>query len=165
MDLYNMRDQMDQIVARCSKKHNGGESYFTELDDQIKNNKDLLVSFIQHVAYGEEKANIVLSGEIGIKCMQIIKRDPSAFRGIRWIFLNGGLRNDEQILFAITKGVYEFSGMEFAFIDDSFYSGKTYRAVKKYIEERGGKLNYAWVFYDGCQTKYEYIRSLYRYYK
>lgn len=55
--------------------------------------------------------------------------------------------------------------LQLFFFDDSYYSGKTSKAVREYIQKYGGTIVKNYVFYDGCIEKNDDVESLYRYYE
>ena len=97
-----------------------------------------------------------MSGEIGVVYSKLYSHDD-----IHLFLLPGGLRHDKEIPYDIGR-IYE--GMEFIIVDDSYYSGKTLNAVKKYMESTGAKIIANYVFYDGSRENKDNVRSIYRYY-
>ena len=77
--------------------------------------------------------------------------------------LPGGLRNGTDI-----SNLQDFSlnGKQVIFLDDSFYSGKTFRTVYRFAINNMCRIKAAYVFYDGSKEKDILINvhSLYRYY-
>ena len=80
------------------------------------------------------------------------------------INVNGGLRTGFSIDNLDYLSEY-IRNNKFVFLDDSYYSGKTQRAVKNEIERLGGKLVNTFVIYDGSVNKSDDVKSLYRYYQ
>lgn len=155
-----MKHMMQVIVDRCLEKHGGGENYFDELDGMIKDNSQLMASFIKYIVQKEHCSNIIVSGEIGQKFrkLQKIKLIPPA---INIICVNGGLRKGQEIN---NSTLQNFEDHEYVFVDDSFYSGKTATKISDAVLGNGGKIIKTYVFYDGCPIKHNDIESLYRYY-
>lgn len=143
-------------VEKCLKTHVGGESYFTELDAEIKADKDLMKIYLHHIVIETKTTNFVMSGEIGKYYADLFSTGD-----INLFLLPGGLRHGKEIPYDIGR-IYE--GMEFVFVDDSYYSGKTLNAVKKYMESTGAKIIANYVFYDGSRENKDNVRSIYRYY-
>ena len=141
--LDYLKQKMIPIVNQCLKIHGGGESYFDELDGLIKNDIELMVTYLKYAVEKEKIENIVVSGEIGlILCM------------------NGGLRKGK-----VGTNIPCYQSFKAIFFDDSYYSGKTAMAVRDYIHKCGGTIVKNYVFYDGCLKKHDDVDSLYRYYK
>lgn len=164
MNILEMKDRVAEIVQKCSEIHTGGESYFTELDSRIKSDDELLLSMIKYVASQKEADAIVLSGEIGIRYVQLQRKYPKELSHIHWIIVNGGLRKGAKVAQTFSKGAIGITNSNFVFLDDSFYSGKTARTVKQYIESNGGSVVKCYCFYDGSFEKFIDVISLYRYY-
>ena len=158
---------MKPIVIECLTKHIGGENYFNELDGMIKNNEILLVLFLMYAVQDSGVYNVILSGEIGIKYIQLqLKNKIPDY--INLMAVNGGLRRGNDVVGGIASKCSlipdDFDDDIVIFIDDSFYSGKTANKVKEFINSRAGEVVRTYVFYDGCKVKHEDVMSLYRYY-
>ena len=79
-------------------------------------------------------------------------------------YINGSLRKGKPIQYSNWK-LDSYKNQPFIFVDDSYYSGKTLRIVRTYIEEvLGGYLQDSYVFYDGSEDNLDDVKSLYRYY-
>ena len=163
LTLNEMKHQMSQIVQKCIDSHGGGEEYFNELDDLIKNDEDFLMSYLTHISQSSVK-NIIVSGGIGYK-IAVLKHKYNWFlEGYNIEYVNGSLRKGLPIQYSNWK-LDSYKNQPFIFVDDSYYSGKTLRIVKTYIEEvLGGYLQDSYVFYDGSEDNLDDVVSLYRYY-
>ena len=163
LTLNEMKHQMSQIVQKCIDSHGGGEEYFNELDDLIKNDEDFLMSYLTHISQSSVK-NIIVSGGIGYK-IAVLKHKYSWFlEGYNIEYVNGSLRKGLPIQYSNWK-LDSYKNQPFIFVDDSYYSGKTLRIVRTYIEEvLGGYLQDSYVFYDGSEDNLDDVVSLYRYY-
>lgn len=143
-------------VNELLEKYIGGQIFFTELDKAVKFDPEILDQLIQKaVTETEGHALIVASGEIGLALHNYeLKVD---------LLVPGGLRFEpDRINLSPFKN--RIKGSRIAFIDDSYFSGKTVEVVKREIERLGGLWQGAWVAYDGARHKDENVRSLYRYY-
>lgn len=154
--VVSLEPQMIEKVQKCLETHVGGEAYFNELDAAIKSDENLLRSFINRIIEETNCHNFVISGEIGTIYSKLYSHDD-----IHLLLLPGGLRHDKEIPCNIGI-IYEEMG--FVFVDDSYYSGKTLNAVKKYIESTGAKIIANYVFYDGSRENKDNVKSIYRYY-
>lgn len=154
--MARLESIMMEKVEKCLKTHVGGESYFTELDAEIKADKDLMKIYLHHIVIETKTTNFVMSGEIG-KCYA----DLFSTGDINLFILPGGLRHGKELPHDVER-IYE--GVEFVFVDDSYYSGKTLNTVKKYIESTGAKIIANYVFYDGSRENKDNVKSIYRYY-
>ncbi|HAU86046.1 MAG TPA: hypothetical protein DCW90_11290 [Lachnospiraceae bacterium] len=158
-----IKKRMSQIVQKCIDSHNGGEDYFNELDGLIKNDEDFLMSYLTYISQSNVK-NIIVSGEIGFKIAELREKYPWFLKDCNIEYVNGSLRKGNPIQYSNWK-LDSYKNQPFIFIDDSYYSGKTFRIVKTYIEEvLGGELEASYVFYDGSEDNLDDVKSLYRYY-
>lgn len=163
LTLNEMKHQMSQIVQKCIDSHGGGEEYFNELDDLIKNDEDFLMSYLIHISQSCVK-NIIVSGGIGYKIASLKHKYNWFLDGYNIEYVNGSLRKGLPIQYSNWK-LDSYKNQPFIFVDDSYYSGKTLRIVKTYIEEvLGGYLHSSYVFYDGSEDNLDDVKSLYRYY-
>lgn len=154
---------MSQIVQKCIDLHSGGEEYFNELDDLIKNDEDFLMSYLTHISQSSVK-NIIVSGVIGYKIALLRYKYSWFLEGYNIEYVNGSLRKGLPIQYSNWK-LDSYKNQPFIFVDDSYYSGKTLRIVRTYIEEvLGGYLQDSYVFYDGSEDNLDDVVSLYRYY-
>lgn len=156
-----LKQKMIPIVNHCLERHGGGESYFDELDGLIKKDIELMLSFIHYAVETENIHNVVVSGEIGLILSKLISKKSIPI-DVNLILLNGGLRKGHKPVGVNLPCCKSFKAFLF---DDSYYSGKTVRAVREYIQEYGGTIVKNYVFYDGCREKHDDVVSLYRYYK
>lgn len=162
MNIEMMRKTVKEYAADCSKVYEGGEEYFNEIDKKIKGNKDLLLSYIQIAVDQTGCKNIILSGGMFEAVCNAIKDG----RKTEWNLykISGNLRSYKCSFKCPPDFAFLYRDKDFVFVDDSFYSGKTYEQVKSFIESADGRLIAEYVFYDGSKDKRENIHSLYRYY-
>lgn len=152
---------MTPIVNQCLEKHGGGESYFDELDSLIKSDIELMITYLKYAIERENVHHVVVSGEIGLILSKFINKKIFLIN-INLICVNGGLRKGKE---PVGTNLPLCESFKTIFFDDSYYSGKTARVVREYIQGYGGHIMKNYVFYDGCQDKREDVVSLYRYYK
>ena len=157
--LDYLKQKMIPIVNQCLKIHGGGESYFDELDGLIKNDIELMVTYLKYAVEKEKIENIVVSGEIGLILSKLISKKIIPM-DVNLICMNGGLRKGK-----VGTNIPCYQSFKAIFFDDSYYSGKTAMAVRDYIHKCGGTIVKNYVFYDGCLKKHDDVDSLYRYYK
>lgn len=158
-----MKAEMKRIVQKCIELHGGGEEYFNELDDLIKNDEDFLISYLIHISQSSVK-NIIISGGLGYKIASLKHKYSWFLEGYNIEYVNGSLRKGLPIQYSNWK-LDSYKNQPFIFVDDSYYSGKTLRIVRTYIEEvLGGYLQDSYVFYDGSEDNLDDVKSLYRYY-
>ena len=145
VDKNDLKYMMEPIVNECLRKYEGGEGYFNELDKMIKDNETLLVLFLLYAVQDSLIYNVILSGGIGLRYMQ--------------------LQLQNKIPNYINEVIPEsLSDKPIIFIDDSYYSGKTAKKVDEFLHSRGTFIFKTYVFYDGCKDKCVDVESLYRYY-
>lgn len=159
--LVYLKQKMIPIVNQCLEKHGGGESYFDELDSLIKSDIELMISYLKYAVEKENIRYVVVSGEIGLILSKLISKKifPT---DINLIWVSGGLRKGEK---AYGHNIPLCEPFKAIFFDDSYYSGKTARAVGNYIQTFGGSIIKSYVFYDGCVEEHDNVVGLYRYYK
>ena len=167
VDKKDLKYMMEPIVNECLRKHEGGEGYFNELDRMIKDNETLLVLFLLYAVQNSGIHNVILSGGIGLRYMQLQLQNKIP-NYINLMVVNGGLRKDNEITGGIMSGCEvipeNLYGASIIFIDDSFYSGKTANKIEDFLRSRGSFISKTYVFYDGCRDKCVDVESLYRYY-
>lgn len=159
--INKQTEAINNIVKECLEEHEGGEVFFDNLDEKIRE-KGIIDTLIKFVSEKEMvlpynlPQNIVVSGKFG-------RTFSSLYTPILPIIVfNGGLRKGEKID-SILEGI-DVKGERFIFIDDSFYSGKTRDVIKEELERNGATLEQTYVVYDGSLEKDENVHSLYRYY-
>ena len=159
MTLEDMQNKVQKYAAECEKNYIGGEIYFNELDRLIKFDTELLSGFVLYAIQTEKIRKIACTGEIGnliLKC----KDNDLLPNDLEIVVFNGGLRNDNKVV----KLINAKTNGNYIFVDDSLYSGKTLRAIKKYLNRHGAEIQNCYVFYDGSLKKYSNVHSLFRYY-
>lgn len=160
--LCEMREKMVSIVEKCLQKHGGGESYFDELDAMVKNDAELMASYIDYIINKENIHSIIVSGEIGHKIREL-QLNGLINQYFNLVTVNGGLRKWWRCVEDID--ISDIICRKFIFLDDSFYSGKTATKVKHAVLNNGGEIVKTYVFYDGSPIRHDDVVSLYRYYK
>lgn len=143
------------IVGKFLDTFGGGKEFFDAIDHHIKHDRTILQElYDMPIINAFYDARIIMSGEIAIAAHNFGFRVD--------VIVNGGLRNGAPIIdlssFVKPKDV-------FIFIDDSYYSGKTFHAVSQEVERCGGKVFAAVVAYDGCPYRIDKLYSLYSYYQ
>lgn len=175
----NPEDKLRNIVERLLDTKKGGEHFFDALDDAIKNpeNEDITLALFNKIYQKYDKYrddfNIVVSGSFGRRIIQMMK-ESKLYCGGTFVLFSGSITSHQNKMGLITKNKdvkVEFQndsigeGKEFIFIDDSYYSGTTYKLIKKFIEERKSTIKECYVIYDGNDTPEKTRHSLYSYYQ
>lgn len=148
--------QIDNIVKEMIEKHEGGEKFFEHLDKAVQQ-EPILDQLLNMIGENTSMLHpIVLSGGFGRYFHNTMKTE------IPLLVVNGGLRKGEPVDDLSYLGL---TGVEFIFIDDSFYSGKTRDAINQELEKHGAKIVQTFVIYDGSLEKDDTVHSLYRYHR
>lgn len=150
-------EKMEAIVKECLSKYVGGNKYFHEMDERIKYDPEILQAMLDGV-YG---ANfLVLSGQFGRQMVDYIRA-----KNLQWnyILLVGSPRKYESTkILDMRMYNHDLHGI---FLDDTYFSGRTFFYCKGYVEAKFGISVYrALVAYDGSRHRDSSVSSLYRYY-
>lgn len=158
----NNSNKLFSIVNELLEQYVRGEIFFDKLDAAVKFDIDILNDCYKMACnlcivrgFDMSKTKFIASGENGL-CLHNFGLEVD-------IITKGGLRKDPLNL-NLSPFASKIAGFDFIFIDDSYFSGKTYFAIKKEIERLGGRVSYACVVYDGSHEKLPFVHSLYRYY-
>ena len=152
-----MKNILPSLVKKLIEKHGGGKPFFDELDMSLACTpyfRELNNLFIDYEVY---KLNIICSGGFG-HAYQAYMKDQFADLVI---CLPGGLREAKEL--CVDEYSYLFFDKKFIFVDDSLYSGNTYRVIQNAVRNAGGDVTRAFVIYDGSPDYNEDVISLYRY--
>lgn len=156
-----MENKMFQKVNELLEKYIGGQIFFSELDNAVKFDEEILTQLLTKAnaiksAYPNPQDILTIaSGEIGLSLHNL---------GIPVDFLvKGGLRHNPNDI-NLKPFADKIKNKSFIFINDSYFSGKTLQVVKEEIERLGGKVIFSMVAYDGSRVKDNFVYSLYRYY-
>ncbi|NCU32232.1 MAG: hypothetical protein EOM23_04715 [Candidatus Moranbacteria bacterium] len=150
---------MKKIVKECLDKYVGGNKYFHELDELIKYDDEILQEILNNVY--SLKAVLILSGTFGKQMVNYIKKTSQ--NDFDYILLVGSPRKMEKVIIQETKLQNNYTTG--VFLDDTFFSGRTFFYSKGYVEsEFDIFVSSAFVAYDGNKHKIDYLNSLYRYY-
>ena len=144
-------------VNKLLEEYIGGQIFFTELDKAVKFDRDILEQLLAYAHSQTTGMNplTIASGEIGLALHNFgIDVD---------ILVPGGLRHDpSKINLEPFRNILD--GRTVAFIDDSYFSGRTLTVIEEEVRKYGGILRYAFVAYDGSKEANSKVCSLYRYY-
>lgn len=151
-------NKIDFIVKEMIEKHVGGETFFDNLDDEIRKNINIIDELIDMIPDFKNK-NIIVSGSFGRVFFDYIKLISLYPNRIVWV--NGGLRKGKSIQIDFSN----HKNREFIFIDDSFYSGKTRDIIDCELYKYSSYISSTYVAYDGSKNKDDTVNSLYRYYE
>jgi len=152
--------KMFSIVEECLQKYVGGNTYFDELDDKIKYDPEILQELLDELRPGRV---LILNGSFGFNMVHHIMEQKKAYP---YILLTGSPRKNEEVdIYAMNMYGGKRDYPSAVFIDDTYFSGRTYYYCKGFIEAKFNlKVNTALVAYDGSRHKANNVVSLYRYY-
>jgi hypothetical protein len=171
-------EKLNNIVEDILNQVGGGEEFFDRIDGAIQDPKNLDITlslfnkiYEKHNPYKDD-FNIVVSGSYGRKILELVKQRKIKCGGT-FILMNGSITSHQNKMGLITKNKevkIEFqdnhigNGKEFIFVDDSYYSGTTYKLIKRFLEDRGSTIKEVYVIYDGNDKPEDNRFSLYSYY-
>ena len=170
--------KLENIVEDILQQEGGGEHFFNKLDDAIKdpNNLDITLALFNKIYENhnphQNDFNLVVSGSYGKKILELVNQDKIKCGGT-FILMTGSITSHQNKMGLITKNKdvkIQFQdnhiggGKDFIFVDDSYYSGTTYKLIKKFFEDRGSTIKEVYVIYDGNDKKENNKYSLYSYY-
>lgn len=158
MELTKLKTKVADIVSINLRKYLGGEIYFDNLDEQIKNNPSLICTYLEYIVRKEGNNNIIVSGEIGNKLIEY-QKDGKLSKHINLFVLPGGLRKG-----ILLKNTINIQNNKFIFFDDSYYSGKTLQTIINHLKKYNATIEVSYVVYDGSKHNIHNTHSLYRYY-
>lgn len=144
-------------VNRLLEEYIGGQVFFTELDKAVKFDEDILVDLVNAAInyFGKDNILTVASGEIGLALHNFgIPVD---------ILVPGGLRFDPSKI-NLEPYKTKIENKKVVFIDDSYFSGRTFKVIEEEITRVGGCMLAAYVAYDGAKERNPEVHSLYRYF-
>lgn len=154
---------LNEIVEKMFNEHKGGREFFDHLDGAVR--ETILIKELINMIYSRwPKSNPILvgSGTFGVFLYNyltyVIHSD------IKCLLVNGGLRDGKPII-DLTPFMSLAKNSNYVFLDDSFYSGRTYEIVRHEIMRFGGTVLGAAVIYDGSSTEWHDVISMYEYYK
>ena len=151
---------MQKIVEECLEKYEGGNAYFHAMDDKIKYDPEILDELLNAIGYGRL---LILNGAFGFQMVHHIEAQNKSYP---YILLVGSPRKQEEIsVYAMNLYGGKKAYPTGIFLDDTYFSGRTYYYVKGYIEAMFGyPIKEAYVAYDGSKHRDTNVQSLYRYY-
>lgn len=158
-------DHMKEIVAKVQAEYTGGHEYFDAMDMYVKSEEDFIVEVIDELVK-ERRLNIVSEGEFGMILLKLYSEQKFKTKFDLAVFKTVKNDDEEKTLCFQAKTADNGTGTSnYMFVDDSIYSGDTYRNVVK--EFRALIYNPVspieiFAFYNG--SKIPEVQSLYDYY-
>ena len=146
---------IENYVKECLGVYGNGENYFNMLDDKIKNDVKVfekLYRLAEDYYKTEQDFVIIVSGEFGLNFLNWFPYSQEV------ILVEGGLRKGNEITHVFQKNYNNY-----AFIDDSYYLGRTAQKIVKKIEESTDFFDFnVFVAYDGGRDG---VKSLFSYWE
>jgi pyrimidine operon attenuation protein/uracil phosphoribosyltransferase len=172
-------EKMAIIVDELLDQKRGGSQFFDKLDDVIKDEKnlDITIGLFKKIYdnYGSNY-NLALTGSFGKRIVELIDKGIISYNG-KYVLFNGSITSHRNKLGKISinkkvevkttnisKWYKNIKNYDFIFVDDSFYSGTTYTAIKTFLRKFHSDIKVTYVIYDGSDKKDDNINSMYRYY-
>lgn len=149
--------KLETMINTLLEKHVGGEEFFNHLDETIKKAVPVMEDFLNTVKQIENK-HVIMSGGFGEVFKTYLK--SKGISPLTLIVTKGSLRKGTKIDLSSDEVYYK----EFIFLDDSFYSGSTRKALEQELEKYGSTITDTYVVYDGSIEKDKTVHSMYRYY-
>ncbi|MFW6026819.1 MAG: hypothetical protein ACOCRX_10805 [Candidatus Woesearchaeota archaeon] len=148
-----------EIVKECLDKYERGNKYFHELDEKIKYDEEIFEEMLKQT----RGRVLILSGAFGFNILHYILKSKKHYS---YIFLSGSPRkNDKVEIYAMNYYGGKRDNRKGIFLDDTFFSGRTYFYCKGFIEGKFDlEVDLALVAYDGHSHKLDYVDSFYRYF-
>lgn len=167
--------KINTIVDDLLNKHPGGDLFFDKFDSVIRlpRNLDVVQELFKQI-YKENgnKFNVVVSGKFGDWIKFLVDKGVLNIQG-NLLFVSGSLRGkgtyqhkqklakkDVEVLSFKT----DFHDQDFIFLDDSYYSGSTKKAIEEFLKRYNSRILRTYVIYDGKEEMEPDRKSLYRYY-
>ena len=124
--MNKIETKINNWVNKISKETRGGNKFFDEIDDKIKNDKEIIKNLFEKINqdFGLEY-NLVVSGEFGEIILHMISKGDILCKGSK-LLVSGGLTshfNDMDKIkkiksVSIRKKIGEIDNKEFIFVDD-----------------------------------------------
>lgn len=156
----SIKDRLSMIVKNLIEKYGGGRPFFHALDDSIKDitNSDMMSALVK----GNANEWIVTSGEFGDKIYKMWVDKKFKCKGV--LVFNGKMQTDKIGVTGWYPTDFDFSDKEFVYIDDSLFSGSTYKKIDNFLNTKNSRIKSVHVIYDGSKEKNKMIKSFFRYY-
>ncbi len=147
-------------IGDLLKREVGGRPFFNSLDKLIKEDPDVL----REITKDLENEYLVASGDFGDNLFNLWENKGIKCKGV--LVFNGKIVTKKKGINYYYPEDFDIDNKEFIFVDDSYFSGRTFREVEKYLsEEHKSSIKEIRVGYDGSKEKDPKIKSLYRYYE
>jgi len=152
-----IQTKLNSIVDELLSKFIGGETYFDKLDDALKHPEN--IDIVSNLFSNLKDSDVIMSGGFGYYVQDLYNKGLITLKSL--VVVNGSLRQGE-----VTKvSQWVEPTLEYVFVDDSFYKGRTRDKVQGFLNGMGCTLKGTVVVYDGSHVKDDTVHSMYRYHK
>lgn len=153
-------ERISSLVANLEKKYIGGRLFFNALDNEIKNtfNQDIILQLVS----GCNNDWVVCSGEFGNIVFDLWKSGKFKSKGV--LVFNGKMTTKKIGINWYYPDI-NLENKEFIYVDDSYFSGSTYKKIENFLTKYNSKIKSIYVIYDGSKEKNKNVKSFFRYYK
>ncbi len=154
-------DKLNAIVKVLLKKYKGGKKFFNALDDSIKGitNQDMILALLK----GNSNEWIASSGEFGDTIYKLWKDGKFKCKGL--VIFNGKMLTNKTGVNGWYPVDFELNDKQFLYVDDSYFSGSTYKKIDLFLQDYNSRIKNISVIYDGSKEKSKMVKSFFRYYK
>ena len=156
-----IKERLDRIVNDLLKKHRGGKDFFDALDQAIKDvtSYDMVLALLK----GNTNEWIVSSGEFGDNIYKLWKENRFKCKGV--LVFNGKMQTNKIGVTGWYPTDFDLNNKNFIFVDDSLFSGGTYKKIDNFLRNYNSKIKSVSVIYDGSRKKSRIVKSFFRYYE
>jgi hypoxanthine-guanine phosphoribosyltransferase len=156
-----VKDKLHLIIKNLTKKYKGGKEFFHALDDSIKDitNQDMILALLK----GNSDEWIATSGAFGDIVYKMWEDGKFKCKGL--VVFNGKMLTHKKGVNNWYPVDFDLSDKEFIYVDDSFFSGSTYKKINGFLKENNSIIKEVSVIYDGSRMKTNIVKSFFRYYK
>lgn len=160
---------LNQKILNMIEDHpEGGEHFFDDLDEMIRNDKNILDVFLNHFYWYHRSLDksvptgVILSGHFGQALLENF--DEWLHNEFDYIVcVSGGLRQAEK--YPEMYSLNYDKNTKWIFMDDSYYSGGTRNKISKMLQKYEYKpISETFVIYDGSKKIDSNVHSMFRYY-
>ena len=137
-------DDLARLARGLEERLTGGTAFFEALDEALRTPYWYRVLLFWYLDEFPTRPRPVVSGKFGIGFATWLAGSEFGRYMPFVLVLPGDLRHN-----VLPPLGYRPTQVEFAFLDDSYYRGRTYGQIKHGLEECGGKMLGALVLYDG----------------
>lgn len=153
-------DKLEQLIDKLLMEYKGGKEFFDALDDTIKDsiNKDIIIELMR----GKENEWVCTSGGFGDRLYELYEKGEVNCKGM--LVFNGRILTKKKKVTYWYPSDFDIHNKEFTYIDDSLFSGSTWKKINEFLMVYDSSIKDINVVYDGSKEKNPIVHSFYRYY-